>query len=209
MAWRVAKSLLTLQGQLNEKYPKRSKVSDGFIGNAAHQKVASDHNPNAENVVTAFDITHDPKHMDAHALAESIRKKPHPNCKYIISDSRIAGPFTTWLWGWYDGIDPHDTHIHISVGVGPDGKSRQPYDNETKWNIKEEAVSFIEPSEVEAHFNRAKVPFQPDKAAQLKYYSTHPGGYSRLYEDLMNVLIDRQDNNAAQKKLDEIKKIVS
>lgn len=46
MAWRLAGSLVTFRDQLNAAFPNRSKISDGFIGDAAHQAQgsASDHN---------------------------------------------------------------------------------------------------------------------------------------------------------------------
>lgn len=136
MSWRLAQSLVTLRNQINEAYPNRSKVSDGTIGDAAHRKVPSDHNPNSKGVVCALDITHDPKSgLDAHELAETLIKNPHPNLKYVISDYRIAGPFTGWNWGYYDGINPHTQHIHISVGNNSDGKSTGNYDSTEKWNI--------------------------------------------------------------------------
>lgn len=140
MEWRLAYSLEILRNQVNDAYPNRSKISDGTIGDASHQAVPSDHNPNTDGVVCALDITHDPAHMNAHDLADELVQKPHPDCKYVISNYRIAGPFTGWNWGYYDGIDPHDTHIHISVGVGPDGQSKQPYDDKTNWNIGEEMI---------------------------------------------------------------------
>lgn len=31
----------------------------------------------------------------------------------------------------YTGSDPHTSHIHVSVGVGSDGQSTQPYDDRT------------------------------------------------------------------------------
>jgi len=43
--WRVAGSLEKLLAQLNEAFPKRSKVSDGSIGDVNHSARASDHNP--------------------------------------------------------------------------------------------------------------------------------------------------------------------
>ena len=62
--WRVAKSLLLLRNQVNRKAPNRSKVSDGTIGDKAHQSQNSDHNAwvkdGSVGVVTALDITHDP-----------------------------------------------------------------------------------------------------------------------------------------------------
>lgn len=134
MSWRVAKSLLKLRDQVNAAYPNRNKASDGFIGNEAHQRVASDHNPNRHGVVTAFDITHSPeKGFDAHALANRLLVNRHPDLKYIISDGRIAGAWTNWKWSPYHGTDPHDTHIHVSVGVGNDGQSEPPYDDENDW----------------------------------------------------------------------------
>lgn len=142
MAWRVAASLLTLRDQLNAAYPSRSKVSDGFIGDTTHAASASDHNPNPAGVVCAFDITHSPgTGLDAHKLADNLLANRHPNLKYLISNGRIAGAWTYWRWLAYGGNDPHDTHIHVSVGSGPDGKSQPPYDDTTKWNIGEENVT--------------------------------------------------------------------
>lgn len=139
MAWRLAYSLDTLRTQVNVAWPNRSKVSDGTIGDPAHAATASDHNPNAVGVVCALDLTHDPAHgFDAHAVADNLRVNRHPDLKYIISNRRIATALTGWQWVKYNGVNPHDKHIHISVGRGPDGKSVQPYDDRIKWNIKGE-----------------------------------------------------------------------
>lgn len=133
MAWRLANSLTTLRNQVNAAYPNRNKLSDGTIGDSAHDSSASDHTPNSAGVVTALDLTHSPETgFDAHALAEHLRVNRHPNMKYIISNGRIAGTHNGWQWGPNSG---HYQHIHISVGVGPDGQSQQPYDDTTNWNI--------------------------------------------------------------------------
>jgi hypothetical protein len=140
MAWRLAKSLETLRSQVDAAYPDRSKVSDGSIGDAAHQAVPSDHNPNTAGVVTALDITHDPANgFDAHTLADRLLTARHPDLKYLISNRRIAGDWTSWKWLPYSGTsDPHINHIHVSVGVGDDGQSRPPYDDTTPpWNVTE------------------------------------------------------------------------
>jgi hypothetical protein len=139
MAWRAAKSLSTLYDQVNKQWPKRSRASDGLIGDAAHAAVPSDHNPNADGVVTALDITNDPANgLNAHALADLLIRDRHPDLKYVISNRRIAGAWTDWQWWKYNGDNPHDKHIHVSVGVGDDGKSRQPYDDTVAWKITEE-----------------------------------------------------------------------
>ena len=87
-SWRVAKSLETLRRQVNDMAPGRSTASDGTIGDQSHQIRNSDHNPNADNVVTAMDITHDPAHgVDAGAMAEMLRLSQDPRIKYIISNN--------------------------------------------------------------------------------------------------------------------------
>ena len=136
MAWRLAQSLVRLRDQVNAAYPKRSKISDGTIGNAAHAATASDHNPNSKGVVCALDLTHDPANgFDAHALADRLRTNRHPNLKYVISNSRIAGAWTNWNWQKYTGSNPHSKHIHVSVGNNSDGRSTGNYDDASNWNI--------------------------------------------------------------------------
>lgn len=119
MAWRVAGSLLVLRDQINAAHPKRSKASDGTIGDPAHAASTSDHNPDAFGVVRALDLTHDPKNgLDAGDLAEQLRVARDPRIKYVISDRRIfAGPDgpQPWVWRPYRGSNPHTSHVHVSV----------------------------------------------------------------------------------------------
>lgn len=139
VSWRLATALETLRSEVNALYPNRSKRGDGTIGDASHAASASDHNPNRHGVVTGLDLTNDPANgFDAHAMAEAIRRSPHPEAKYIISNSRIAGDFNNWQWQKYSGTNPHSSHVHISVGNGGDGRSEPPYDSTTKWNIQGE-----------------------------------------------------------------------
>lgn len=139
--WRVAKSLLTLRTQVNQAAPGRSKASDGTIGDAAHCRRRSDHNPWIRDgnigVVSAMDITHDPSDgCDANEIAESIRSNRDVRVKYIIWNRRIAnsspiGGHPAWAWRDYTGSNPHDKHIHISV------KADKPnYDSTVAWQIE-------------------------------------------------------------------------
>lgn len=135
---RIAKSLDTLRRQVNEKFPGRSKDSDGWIGNAEHQARTSDHNPWIKDghdwVVSALDITNDPAHgLVSNDFAEMLIANRDPRIKYVISNRRIAsgkgGP-QPWVWRKYTGPNPHDHHYHISV-LSDKGL----YDDAREWDI--------------------------------------------------------------------------
>lgn len=133
MAWRAAYSLQTLKAQLDSAYP-------GWLFLGFYANKPGDHNTNSAGVVTAIDIGPGGG-LNIHALADRLLAVRHPNLKYIISNGRIAGAWTNWKWTKYTGSrDPHDTHIHISVGVGEDGQSRQPYDDRVQWNVSGNAA---------------------------------------------------------------------
>lgn len=124
MSWRTAKSLLTLRDQVDAKYPGRDKSSDGTIGDASHAATASDHNPDSNGVVHAMDISHDPAHgFDSYLFADILRQNHDPRIRYVISNRRIMGDenygsrngVNAWTWKAYNGSNPHDQHVHISV----------------------------------------------------------------------------------------------
>lgn len=127
MPWRIAKSLAQLRKQIDDQSPNRNRASDGSIGDLAHQKEKSEHNPNSAGVVTAIDITHDPAHgVDMNVLAESIIKDPR--VWYVIWNGRIR--YHGGQWQRYTGKNPHDKHLHVSVKQ--DAKN---YDNAALWNL--------------------------------------------------------------------------
>jgi hypothetical protein len=136
LSWRIAESLIQLRNEVNARWPNRDKASDGFIGDATHAATASDHNPNADGVVCAFDITHDPDNgPDEAILFEWFRTHPQVDLKYIIANRKVASRKRDWVIRDYKG-DPHTNHIHVSVGVGPDGKSAAgTYDDKDSWHI--------------------------------------------------------------------------
>lgn len=140
--WRVADSLLQLRDQINHKWPKRAKGSDGTIGNSAHRKKwnASDHNPwvtsGGTGVVTAMDITHDPYHgVNCADIVAAIVKSRDHRVKYIIHNGSIwnssrIGWHRPWARRRYTGSNPHRVHLHISVK--PQGSA---YDDPRSWKI--------------------------------------------------------------------------
>lgn len=146
MTWRVAKSLLKLRDQVNALVPKRSKDSDGTIGDEAHASRSSDHNPwvkdGATGIVTGMDLTHDPAHgFDSYAFAQKLLDSRDSRIKYVISNGRIAagteGP-NPWAWRKYTGSNKHDHHVHISVK--PD---KSVYDDDREWRFDAVAPSVV------------------------------------------------------------------
>lgn len=119
---RLCKAGTDLRTWVNKHYPGRDKTSDGWIGDTAHQARPSDHNPDADAIVRAIDIDADlkPKAKDktaAHRLAETLRLEAKTGTRpiaYIIWNGRISSPKRGWAWRPYEGLNPHNHHIHIS-----------------------------------------------------------------------------------------------
>src|SRR5690554_7976273 len=51
----------------------------------------------------------------------------------LIFNRRIASKGGGWRA--YHGSNPHTSHVHVSVGVGPDGRSTGPYDDTSPWGL--------------------------------------------------------------------------
>jgi hypothetical protein len=130
VSWRLARALQTLRAQVDAAHPDRSKRSDGTIGDAAHRNRTSDHNPNRNGVVQAWDVTHDPPRFDAHAFAEHLRTAGDPRIKYLISNRRIWNPSRAAGWRPYVGANPHTSHMHIAVSDSP-----ARYDDASTWQL--------------------------------------------------------------------------
>lgn len=147
MTWRVAEALDVLLDEINTRSPKRSKKSDGSIGDAAHASRNSDHNPwvkdGTTGVVTARDFTNDPANgFDSSDFAEWLRRRckagTEVRVKYIISDRRIASESFSaadrakgrkaWEWWPYNGLNAHLQHVHVSVS-----SAKKVYDSKAPW----------------------------------------------------------------------------
>ena len=141
MSFRTAESLLKFRSQIDAMAPGRDKSNDGTIGDTSHQARPSDHNPNKDGVVTAMDITHDPRHgVDAGELAEILRLSKDPRIKYVISNRRIfSSEKSPWQWRPYNGANAHTHHVHVSV-MG----EKALYDDTHPWPIEPRA-KVIEP----------------------------------------------------------------
>jgi hypothetical protein len=127
--WRLAWSLIELVKDADAGWPLRSRASDGSIGDAAHQARHSDHNPDAQGVVCAVDLTNDPFHgFDAWSIAQhlagEIAAGRERRVKYLISgnparpqdgDLIFHDVNGTWIWS-RNGSNAHiNHHLHVSV----------------------------------------------------------------------------------------------
>jgi hypothetical protein len=113
--YQIAPSVRAALQQATVRWPKRSRASDGTLGDAAHAARQSDHNPDADGVVHAFDLTHDPADgVDCETLATLLVQRRDKRVKYIIWNRRICNS-NTWTWRAYGGKNPHTKHMHVSI----------------------------------------------------------------------------------------------
>ena len=107
-----APALLTLRAQLDTRWPRRSRASDGILRSEEHRRTS----PKSEHTAgDAIDITHDPKHgPDLDALAAALLKDPRT--RYVIWRRRIANVEREGgAWRPYSGASPHEDHLHLSL----------------------------------------------------------------------------------------------
>lgn len=123
VAWYLNKALTNFRNEVNQLWPNRDKRSDGTIGDAAHQATNSDHNPDPDGSVDAWDIDVDGIDIQL-VLAAAIR---HEATHYVIYNRRITSRTMTGglgTWHAYYGPSAHTEHIHVST--------RDAYENSTK-----------------------------------------------------------------------------
>ena len=118
---------VTLRNQVNKRWPRRDKRSDGWIGDKAHAGRQSDHNPDARGLVHALDIDADLDPKDpgaAQRLANQIVAYaasgiPGANrIKYVVFNDQIAsGTYANSMWKWRGSGYGHTHHIHVSFST--------------------------------------------------------------------------------------------
>jgi hypothetical protein len=114
--WHLAPSLAALFDEVNARWPNRDHGSDGAKGDDAHAGRVSDHNPDwsAGGVVRAIDVDKDG--IDVQQLLDATVRDQR--VAYVIWNRRIASATDDgipWDWEPYNGPNPHDHHIHISI----------------------------------------------------------------------------------------------
>ena len=131
---RMVESLKVFRDQVNALAPKRSRASDGWIGDAKHAARHSDHNPEPDGTVDAFDVTNDPTNgVDTQKVADALVASKDKRISYIICNGKIVsgrkGP-KPWVWRKYTGANGHYHHMHLSV-------LDDHQDDKTPWKIED------------------------------------------------------------------------
>lgn len=108
MSWTLAPALKTLFAEVNAAWPNRDRSSDGTIGDAAHQRGVSEHNPDSRGVVRAADITE--RGIDIQRVLDACIGDPRVH--YVIYHGRICSRTYGWEWRPSSG---HEHHMHVSL----------------------------------------------------------------------------------------------
>ena len=121
--WYLNPALTRFRNEVNARWPNRDKTSDGTIGDAAHQATNSDHNPDPDGSVDAWDMDVDGVPV-ATVIAAALK---HESIWYVIYNRRITSRNQSGglgVWHPYTGASPHTEHVHFNT--------RESYENSTK-----------------------------------------------------------------------------
>lgn len=126
---RLCAAGVTLRNQLNKRFPKRDKRSDGWIGDARHvaetgygtNGKGSFHNPDPKGIVHAIDVDKDfgapgDSEKFAQQLIEYCRAgKDNGRIAHVVYRDRVAsGTYKSSFWQWRGSGYAHFDHVHIS-----------------------------------------------------------------------------------------------
>jgi hypothetical protein len=112
--------------------PSRDHASDGSVGDPAHQKEVSDHNPDETgsvpihdedhiNEVHAIDVDNTLRESDltmekvVQFLLVRCRSGAEKRLRYIIYNRRIWSASSGWVQKTYTGASAHTEHAHFSA----------------------------------------------------------------------------------------------
>jgi hypothetical protein len=131
-SWILVPCLVSLRTEFNKLAPSRDKTSDGSIGDAAHAREPSDHNPD-ETGSTPYEDADHINEVHAIDVDDDLRKRGWTMTKaleIIITrhragkDNRLQNVIYNrriWSrsWGWtaraYIGANAHTQHAHFSA----------------------------------------------------------------------------------------------
>lgn len=118
--WFVNRALTNFRNAVNAKYPRRDTGTDGTKGDRAHAATTSDHNPDPDGSVDAWDMDVDlngvgqPYAADVEALKRVFQA--HESAQYWIHNDVICSRKDGWKRRSYayagPGRNRHGKHVH-------------------------------------------------------------------------------------------------
>lgn len=143
----LAPALETLRDEIDKRWPRRSKVSDGWIGDSSHAARKSDHNPDARGRVNAIDITV-ANTAQGKEIRDAVLKATIGDGRvwYVIHDGYIYSKTYNWARRKYTGTNPHKKHIHVSCNYNNTDaeESRKPWGILHKVEVKTKTTTETE-----------------------------------------------------------------
>ncbi len=153
MSWHLAPALVQLRTELDSRFPDRSRIYDGTIGDAAHASRVSAHNPDGWGLVRAMDITTVGPHGDE--IRNLVLNAAIGNSRVycVIHQRKIYSRRNNFVARPYAGSNPHNSHIHVSLRNTVE-ESPRPSDiiltrsaaDTSRWLAVKEAVTPITPN---------------------------------------------------------------
>lgn len=137
-SWFVPASLDALRKEIDARWPGRSKASDGTIGDTAHSRSQSEHNPvghqfgpkfGTPGAVHAMDIT--TRDIDGEKIIKDWLLRD-PRVWYVIHKARIWSKTHNWVERPYSG-DPHNAHFHVSLRADDQADAVRAEQDTRKW----------------------------------------------------------------------------
>lgn len=116
MAWYLNPALSRFRREVDAAYPNRDRASDGTLGDEYHQATNSDHNPDRDGSVDAWDMDvelngpGEPYQPDVEWLKFVF--ECHESSWYWIHNSEIASRGNGWIREPYAGPNTHKGHVH-------------------------------------------------------------------------------------------------
>lgn len=179
VAWHLAPSLKALFAEVDARWPKRDKSSDGTLGDAAHASRASEHNPDHDadpmptGAVSAADIT-----KDSAAMIEAVRKALVADDRtwYVIHDGHIWSRTHGFEKRPYTGTNPHRGHLHVSLR-----QTKAAHDDTSSWGIRrttDKPAEPVEPTKAPPTLRRGSNPDAELVATLQRFLGVRESGFA-------------------------------